>query len=148
MNRTFFSLLAISMLLWGNVFSQQKYTFNVKKNIAPILTYFIAGGFDGAMDGLSFHYDKGNTFWNPDLSYGNKWKHNDKTQGERFMGSSTVFVFATDGWHLMKMGRNLFTGATIILKLSDRKKWYYYIVDAFIYQAMNRIGFNIIYARF
>jgi hypothetical protein len=38
--------------------------------------------------------------WNPVVSWRNKWKNGDPRQGERFLGSSTVFVFLTDAWHL------------------------------------------------
>lgn len=39
-------------------------------------------------------------FINPKLSWTNKWKNNDYKQGEKFIGSSTVFVMFTDLWHL------------------------------------------------
>lgn len=35
-------------------------------------------------------------------SWRNKWKHGDPNLGEKFPGSSTVFVFVTDFWHLMQ----------------------------------------------
>ncbi len=40
------------------------------------------------------------TFWLKDLSWQNKWKNGDKTQGEKFWLSSTFFVAQTDAWHL------------------------------------------------
>ena len=39
-------------------------------------------------------------FMNPKLSWMNKWKNKDYKQGEKFIGSSTVFVMFTDLWHL------------------------------------------------
>ena len=39
---------------------------------------------------------------NPLLSWKNKWKNGDRSQGERFLGSSTVFVMFTDFWHFVK----------------------------------------------
>lgn len=49
----------------------------------------------------SFFADLGDEqFWNPAISHQNKWKNGDKRQGEKFWGSSTFFVFRTDGWHL------------------------------------------------
>jgi hypothetical protein len=36
------------------------------------------------------------------LSWENKWKNGDKSQGEKFLGSSTFLVFLTDLWHLSK----------------------------------------------
>ena len=40
-------------------------------------------------------------YWQKSESSVNKWKNFDKSKGEAFFGSSTVFVFLTDGWHLM-----------------------------------------------
>ncbi len=43
--------------------------------------------------------------WNPDFwdkarGWRRKWKDGDPNKGEAFLGSSTIFVFVTDGWHL------------------------------------------------
>ena len=37
--------------------------------------------------------------WDKGKSWRRKWKNGDPELGERFPGSSTVFVFVTDGWH-------------------------------------------------
>ena len=55
----------------------------IKKYIVPASLVFVAGGFEGAMDGLQFHYDKPNQFWNPDISWTNKYKNNDPFQGNK-----------------------------------------------------------------
>jgi hypothetical protein len=39
---------------------------------------------------------------NPYYSWRNKWKNGNKEEGEAFLGSSTLFVFTTDAWHLMQ----------------------------------------------
>lgn len=46
-------------------------------------------------------------FWYKSLSSKNKWKNGDKTQGEKFWGSSRWFVMFTDGWHIMDAIRNV-----------------------------------------
>ena len=44
---------------------------------------------------------KGNPlFWHKNKSWQNKWKNGDKSQGEKFFGSSRWFVAQTDAWHL------------------------------------------------
>ena len=48
-------------------------------------------------------------FWYKSISSKNKWKNGDKSQGEKFWGSSTIFVMFTDGWHLMDSSRTLFS---------------------------------------
>ena len=112
----------------------------------PASSFFVAGLFEGVMDGLQFHYDKPNQFWNPDISWTNKYKNHDPQQGMTFRGR--YMVFTTDGWHLMKFGRNAFTSAAIVLSIGEKKKWYRYVIDGVTYWAINRIGFNISYKLF
>ena len=80
------------------------------------LTYFfmlLAGGFNGVMDILSYHYDKSifstfanQQFWNPVLSWKNKYKDRPDTIIGRFSEKydNTFLVRFTDGWHSMKGG--------------------------------------------
>ena len=42
-------------------------------------------------------------FWNPSLSWLNKYKNKDQKQGPAFWGSTTFLVWITDGWHLLDM---------------------------------------------
>jgi len=42
-------------------------------------------------------------FWDKHKSWVNKWKNNDPINGEKFIGSSTVFVWVTDAWHIFNM---------------------------------------------
>lgn len=44
----------------------------------------------------------GNRFWDNRIAWTNKWRNGDPVQGERFWGSSHVFVFLMDGWHVVK----------------------------------------------
>lgn len=41
-------------------------------------------------------------FWNPKLSWKNKWKQKDGRMIEKFPFSSTFLVFLTDGFHLFQ----------------------------------------------
>jgi len=118
----------------------------IKKYIVPASLVFVAGGFEGAMDGLQFHYDKPNQFWNPDISWKNKYKNNDPAQGKTFRGK--YLVFTTDGWHLMKFGRNAFTMGAIVTAIGEKRKWWVYIVEGLSYWTINRIGFSLVYNRF
>tara|TARA_X000001382_G_scaffold25412_3_gene15998 strand:+ start:7470 stop:7844 length:375 start_codon:yes stop_codon:yes gene_type:complete len=72
-----------------------------------LLFTLIAGAANGIMDLINFHWhrapefmQKNYQFWNPEISWKNKW--NTETGKEKFLGSSTIFAFLTDGWHLMK----------------------------------------------
>jgi len=72
-----------------------------------ILFLSLAGICNAIMDTILFHWDKSIfkgsklEWWaNPEVSYKNKWKnHSNSEDGEKFPGSSTIFVFITDLWH-------------------------------------------------
>jgi len=122
----------------------QKYEW--KKQIAPASLVFVAGIAEGIMDGLQFHYDKPNQFWNPDLSWRNKYKGGDPANGKTFRGK--YMVFTTDGWHLMKFSRNASIFYAFTLKVGEKKKWWVYIAEGAGYWLVNRIGFNLSYNAF
>lgn len=44
----------------------------------------------------------GSAFWDYRVAWRNKWKNGNPEEGERFLGSSSIFVTFMDGWHLMK----------------------------------------------
>lgn len=75
-----------------------------------VIIILIIGGMSNAiMDVLRFRYStsifknfKNQQWWNPILSSANKWKNGDKSQGERFWGSSRWFVRFTDAWHFFQ----------------------------------------------
>lgn len=70
----------------------------------------IIGGISNAvMDVLRFRYStsifrefKNQLWWNPSISWKNKWKNGDPSQGEKFWGSSRWFVRFTDAWHFFQ----------------------------------------------
>lgn len=65
------------------------------------------------MDTIQFHHKESiffkikgpfwNLWFNPSESWKLKWKNGDPFQGERFPGSSTIFVWITDAWHFFQM---------------------------------------------
>ena len=82
--------------------------------VIGFLLVSLAAVAEAIMDKVQFHYEKSifshekykQEFWNPSKSWVNKWKADHKT--EKFPGSSTIFVFTTDAWHLFKFFRNTF----------------------------------------
>lgn len=76
------------------------------------LFLLVAGAANGFMDSLQFHYSQTgfneiSTFWNPALSWRNKYAICEggalcQPLQSRFWGSTTVFSFLTDAWHLIK----------------------------------------------
>lgn len=124
----------------------QIYTKKDFKQILPSATcLFISGGFEGSAEYLKFHYDGSSQFWNPSLSWRNKWKNGDPAQGEKFFLSSTLLVGLTDGYHLLRTGRNVFIVTGIAIKIDEKKKWYKYLIDGLIVYTSYNMGFNLMY---
>ncbi len=80
-----------------------------------VLFVAISGISESIMDKLQFHWSKtifainpnryNAKFWNPELSWVNKYKDTE-TLKPKFLGSTTIFVFTTDAWHLFKFIKN------------------------------------------
>lgn len=78
------------------------------------LLFVLSGVFEAVMDKLQFHYDqsvfknfKNQLFWNPKVSWKNKYEDGDPMKGERFFLSKSLLVGFTDAWHLFKLFRTL-----------------------------------------
>jgi hypothetical protein len=100
-------------------------------------TMFLAGACDGTAETLKFHYDRfkavfpkaNDQYWNENKSWGNKYA-NGACGKEKFWGSSTVFVWTTDGYHMMRFQRNLFIMTSMSFCIGEKKdKWYYYLIQ-------------------
>lgn len=113
-----------------------------------VILIFLSGMFEGVMDTLNFHYKRfekkhkvKDKFWNPEYSWLNKYNEFMKP---KFIGSTTVFVFLTDGWHLMKWLRNLTLFASIGFAV-----YYPLEINVFIFcfcsYILNRLGFVTVY---
>lgn len=79
----------------------------MKTIIIVVGLLMLAGACNGVMDALQFHYSKTgfseeSRFWNPKVSWENKWKGGDPKNGPAFFLSTSALVFLTDGWHLFK----------------------------------------------
>jgi len=70
------------------------------------------------------------SFWNKSISWKNKWKNNDESQGEKFLGSSSIFVFITDAWHLFDVIRDI----TLIISLLLTPFIWFFIIAYIIRQ--------------
>lgn len=69
----------------------------------------LASAANAVMDTLSFRYDRSvfaslseRQWFDPQLSWRNKWKNGDPKQGDAFPLSSTALVAVTDAWHAAK----------------------------------------------
>jgi hypothetical protein len=82
--------------------------------IVSLLLLFLAGFCEGIMDTLQFHFhisrfslSPKRYYWDPTVSWRNKYLNNDPLLGPRFPLSTTFLVSLTDGWHTFKLLRNI-----------------------------------------
>lgn len=76
--------------------------------IIQLILLVVAGLAMSIMWTLYFHFpisifrDMG-AWWNPEISSNNKYKDGDSTKGEKFILSTTLFAWTTDGFHFFQM---------------------------------------------
>lgn len=116
------------------------------------LCVILAGVCKAVKDTLQFHY--GNSifsklnpqYWNADVSWKNKYKEDLKTP--KFWGSTTIFVWLTDAWHLFDMLGVLFMFfACFFAVLSDFKVWAIYL-SIFILFVVYHVIFEVFFRLF
>lgn len=74
-----------------------------------LIFVIFAAIFKAIIDTLQFHYNKSifikrkmQNWWNPEISWMNKYKDHDVSKGEAFLGSTTIFCWITDAWHFFQ----------------------------------------------
>lgn len=143
-------------------------TFNLQAQ-RPWKEYLIPGSamlFSGMVEGVDestmYHYDDGfkrvfpnasDRFWNPAVSWRNKFKNGQPSQGEAFWGSTDLFVAFTDGHHFLRnihMVTDL--GASIYIMNHHYKhnkqgklNWKTILQDFLVLSTIRTIGFHITY---
>ncbi len=116
----------------------------------------VAGSAKGLNETLQFHPDRffkafpaaSRQWFDPAVSWKNKYKNGDPALGPRFPGSTNMLVAFTDQYHLNNM---IFRGAitaAIILKIGHKQKLTHYILDAIYYSACYQGGFALTYYTF
>jgi len=135
----------------------QGYKFKPKQHIAPAAMFLMAGAVDGLNQVISHQYPRfkkafpnaNDRYWSPGISFMNKYKNRDPAQGEKFWGSSTIFVFTTDAYHLTRFTEHLLLAGAVSVKITqEKKKWYWYLAEMAGYWMVNRAGFALTYNSF
>lgn len=97
------------------------------------------------MDKIQFHFNESVfnklKWFNPAESWKNKWKDGDKSKGEAFLGSSTIFVMFTDAWHLFGSIQRLMWIFAIVLYKPTINWW----ADGMILMASHMIVFHVLF---
>ncbi len=126
------------------------------KTVVHYTASFIAGSLDGFIESLNYHYDSGvkkrlpninDQFWNPAISWRNKYKNGEPSEGAKFPGSTNFFVFTTDGYHLMRLLHKT-TSVSIILSFDTPKgdrKVLKYLLKTVLISASYTLGKTLMY---
>lgn len=124
--------------------------------LLPAVLLLIAGMADGLNQVLQFRYDKfadkfkkvNDNYWQPELSYLNKYKDGIAGGKPKFFGSTTFLVWLTDGFHLTRFIGNLFIMASIVTYPGIISNvWLMALVGAILW-TIYRAGFSLVYYRF
>ena len=122
--------LTIILLMVATFATAQPYKFDTKKErnkfIVMSSAMFASGYARGLEQKLMFDYkafenkhpNANQWYWNPTISWRNKYKDLLPSQGERFRGSSTVFVWTTDAKHMLDAVNNIGMYATLSISLT------------------------------
>ncbi|MBK7440010.1 MAG: hypothetical protein IPL12_11810 [Bacteroidetes bacterium] len=151
--------LLIGLLLLSNVAMAQinnigDITLNKPQITVPFA--FFAGMCDGVSQTLYAHYsafekrfpEANDQYWNPYQSWTNKYANNDPNMGEKFPGSTTVFVFTTDAYHLFRTINKVNLVTLGALEFSERRPLLNYAIDFLLYSAVYSAGFTLTYQVF
>jgi hypothetical protein len=129
----------------------------LKRQILRSSALFVAGALDGSVEIIKHDYNAfksrfpnaNENFFNPSISWKNKWKDGDHTTNTpAYFGSTTFLSWSTDWYHLGRTGRNVFIGTSLIITMSFDKKWYVYFIEAGINFVSYTSGFNLCYHGF
>lgn len=153
---------AVSILVFILFFQVSQAQIKLKSYIIPGSMMFLSGMLDGSVESIHYHYDRGfkpqapnanDQFWNPELSWRNKYKNGDPAQGPKFFGSTSALVFTTDGYHALRTARNVLNTFTIVYGINStctgkktfKKKLKKMAIDAIVLTAMRTVGFYTTY---
>ena len=118
---------------------------------------FTAGASKGFNETLKFHWKafhqkvpKANPKWfNPEVSWKNKYKNADPNAGPKFPLSTSVLIAATDQYHLNNFINRVAWTSAIIIKIGEGKKPFkQYVFDFIYYSACHQAGFALTYYPF
>ncbi|HEX6192114.1 MAG TPA: hypothetical protein VFZ42_07110 [Chitinophagaceae bacterium] len=118
---------------------------------------FVAGASKGFNETLMFHwkifrryFPNVNPKWfNPDISWRNKYKNGDPNAGPKFPLSTSALVGLTDQYHLNTMINRMAWTSAVVIKIGEGKKPIkHYLLDLLYYSLCHQAGFALTYYPF
>ena len=157
--RTFLKLLlfvSLSLQAQDKTENKNKWRFDKNKLLTGGLV-FIGGASKGFNETLQYNYrifektfpGVNDQWFDPKLSWRNKYKDGNPDSGPKYFLSTSVFVMATDQYHLNNFIHRASLMSALVLKICEGKKnWKYYLVDLLYYTACYQLGFIAMYYPF
>lgn len=135
--------------------SPRKQKWNYNRTLVACGIGFVGGVAYGYHEVLNYHYSKfkavhpkaDDQFWNPDISWLNKYKdYRLYGNKERFFLSTSLLVWTTDASHPVAALSNLsLIGGTCVITIGEKRKWWEYAIDIVAMSTARAIGFQLIY---
>lgn len=121
-------LLFSTLATFGQGLFPKDFSYSLERVIHSAGIQFGAGFFNGVGDNLQFHYSQtvfpqgpgekflwgGQQYWNPNLSWRNKYEDWPRDRSEAFPLSTSALVWTTDAWHLTNSLERLGHRITIV----------------------------------
>jgi hypothetical protein len=127
-------------------------------------TMFASGMIDGTVETISHHYsyfknrlpEANDKYWNPQVSWVNKYKNGNPNLGPKFTGSMTVLAWTTDGYHMLRTSKRMIDFGTLaywssyevedLRKVRSRKERFReFAIDFLMISVARSVGFTLTY---
>ena len=124
--------------------------YHINKNEVLIMGLeAIAGSADAVNQRIvAGSFRKNSQFWTMALSWKNKYKNYDAGDTRAaFLGSKTIFVGFTDGYHLTRLVDRSFTIGCTLLSFTELRweNWKVIVEKLILFTGANRLAFNVLY---
>ena len=158
--RKYLVLTVMMLMVVISTFAQRPW----KEYLIPGSLMMISGMVEGTNEALLFHYKYGfknrfpnanNQYWDPSISWKNKYKNLDPSKGPAFPGSTDMLVAFTDGYHMMRLTKVMLDMGTIsyCVNKNYREKtkhnifnWKTVAQDFVVLSVFRTIGFHLTYS--
>lgn len=140
-----------------NDFKLNRKKWKYKRTIIGCGVAFIGGVANGYHETILNHYGQfkkvhpnaNDQFWNPEISWLNKYDDFDRYgKKEAYFGSTTFLAWTTDAYHLSSVISNTsIVGATCIITIGEKRKWWEYGIDILAMSLSRSAGFHLIYSK-
>lgn len=131
------------------------YGYELERALLKGAGVFLSGALDGVSETLVWHYPQFQAthpganpgYWNPYISWVNKYKNGDPAQGRAYIGSTTWLAWTTDGYHLSRTTSRFFLFGSITISVFEKKrKWWTYPAEFVAGGIVRSAGFHSTYS--